>query len=333
MTCDTELVKKLRRALAAPLIIAAIASCGGSSPTTSDAGDGAMCPTNTPPRTALGDVPLDFDARKLVAASSGVCVAATTRSVASIPYTNRIYCLPWAGGTPSVTLDDPSANITLVGAEDDAVVYLHGGSLRRVPFGGGTPTPLAQIAEDLGGAGTAVTDDRYYLNADKALVTVPRGGGAVTPIALTPPVLPGTEIAVVDGRIYYLVDEGSVAIFAAPAAGGTGERLVTTASIDRFAVDKSGVYWSNTNEAILRRTALDGSDTQVVQEFAGRGVRVDAFDPGFFYLLTPTQVSRCAEPNGVCTTVIAGQVVQVVLTPERMVWMQGRTIYSSCHPR
>jgi hypothetical protein len=232
--------------------------------------EGASVPAGVDPSTAalLREAAWEAVAPRAVACGSMTCARGCCESGACTLYASQsrtscgaanATCTPCAGacslGRCDVILasgqDSPQGI-----AHDDANVYWTdlGGSVMKVPLGGGVPTAVASGLT----TPTSITVDAnsvYWTNRG-AVMKVPLGGGGPTALASGQSVPSGLAV---DATSVYWANSGSGSVMKVPVGGGMATTLASGPSGPAgIAVDATSVYWTNATTGTVMKVPLDG---------------------------------------------------------------------------
>ncbi|HEX8794469.1 MAG TPA: hypothetical protein VF765_26170 [Polyangiaceae bacterium] len=158
------------------------------------------------------------------------------------------------GGTPS-ELAASSTYAPGLPAADDANVYWVGEGVFSAPRAGGTTTTLA-TARDVA-TGLAIDDANVYWcdSSDPVgpIMRTPKAGGPSVTLATHQS---GAAGFATDGHdVYWTIEEAAGAVVKVAVDGGSVTTLASATSPGAIAVDDTGVYWAESEGAVMRLSA------------------------------------------------------------------------------
>jgi hypothetical protein len=155
------------------------------------------------------------------------------------------------------TLRGGLPGVTGLAVDSTSVYWTDGGTLKKVPIGGGQETTVA-IA-NAGNIAVDATD--VYFSTDTSIAKVPTGGGRVTTLAT---VLASPALVAVDGASVYWADAEAGTLGKVPLTGGTAITLAEGQTPSAIALDSSYLYWTNYNNdapgATVTKVPLGGGN-------------------------------------------------------------------------
>jgi hypothetical protein len=184
-------------------------------------------------------------------------VSGTDQNVASIPK---------GGGALSVLRTSPlhafglAADATYVYWGDTNSSSTPAGQIQRIPVGGGTAEPIANIAGFLAPPRLALDSNNVYWALGDSLQRTPKAGGAT--ISIGTGQSPG-GLTVYNGRLYWTNSVAGGSVMSAATDGTGSDTIASSQDVPSdIAVDPSGVYWAN-------RSSPSGTGTIVMRSLSG----------------------------------------------------------------
>jgi hypothetical protein len=144
-----------------------------------------------------------------------------------------------------------------IAVDATSVYWVAGGSLWRVPIGGGMGEKIPNPSNVVGVL--AVPPNVLVAFGDSSVAMMPSGGGNLSPVVPSGSSVPygsgnlAADSTVVCGHDYQTIVKS-------PLAGGPTVTLVSYQNgIGDMAVDAANVYWTVTNDGSVLKTPLDGN--------------------------------------------------------------------------
>jgi formylglycine-generating enzyme required for sulfatase activity len=194
-------------------------------------------------------------------------------------------------------------------AVDATTVYWtnnSGGTVMKVPTGGGTPTALASGQGYPYDIAVDATTVYWTNNSGGTVMKVPTGGG--TPTALASGQNAGYGIAVDATSVYWTTSGGTV--MKVPMDGGTPTTLASGQNAPNYiAVDATSVYWTNQNgNTVMKVPTGGGTPTTLASgQNAPNDIAVDATSVYWTNYGSSGTVMKVPTGGGTPTTLASGQ--------------------------